>query len=246
MTVRPATTDDCAAILGVAERSFQASYSLSPDQIEALLQEEFSEEELTARIEDDTTLLVLAEDEGEVLGFADADIEGATLRWLHVDPLERGNGVGTALVERVIQEVAGHEDTFTAHILEEATEGDSFLERFGLNRSDTKAADFGEQRLSVHAYTRTAQKVEANEPAVKVPDGVMVDGSEKPLDREERIPGTEAPFFVIYTAPNRSERYGFFCSSCGSTAVAADDLDRLKCSSCGNKHRADEWDDAYL
>lgn len=246
VTVRPATVDDCGAILGIAERSFQASYSLSPEQIAVILEEEFAGDVLAARIEDDESLVVVAEDGGTVLGFADAGLETGTLRWLHVDPSGRGGGLGTSLVERVVEELADCDEPLTAHVLDDAAEGGSFLERFGLHRSDTRPAEFGDGGFSSHVYTRAARESEANEPAVAVPEHVTVEGTERPVDRTEWVPGTEAPFFPIDAGPDGSDRYGFFCSSCGGTDVSADDLDRLECGDCGNGHRADEWDDAYL
>jgi anti-sigma regulatory factor (Ser/Thr protein kinase) len=121
MTLRPVTVEDCGVISDVAERSFQASYSLSPDQIAVLLEEEFSEAALTTRIEDETWLVVVADDGRTVCGFVDPDRASGTICWLHVDPLERGNGVGTGLAERAMQQLSGREPV-TARILETATE----------------------------------------------------------------------------------------------------------------------------
>ncbi len=87
---------------------------------------------------------------------------------------------------------------------------------------------------------------DANEPTVPVPESTPTDGTDRPVDRDETIPGREAPFFPTYSGEDRTERYGYFCSNCGSTDVSADGLDRLECGACGNLHLADEWDDSYL
>ena len=86
-----------------------------------------------------------------------------------------------------------------------------------------------------------------NQPTVTVPEFVTVDGTDRPVDRDERVPGSEAPFFTMYSTDDETEEpYGYFCSQCGSTNVSIDGLDRLECGDCGNTHLADEWDDAYL
>jgi len=131
-------------------------------------------------------------------------------------------------------------------VLDEASEGGTFLKRFGLDRSDATVSAFGEQELSAHRYTLGLDDDAPNEPAVEVPASVVADGAERPVDRSTEIPGTEAPFFPTAVAPDSDERYGFFCSNCGSTAVAGDDLDRLECGDCANGHEADDWDGAYL
>lgn len=244
--LRAATRDDAEAIRGVAERSFQASFSLSPEQIEAIVEEEFDAEHLGARVDDDDCLVFVTEDEGEVVAFADVDLAVGTLRWLHVDPLARGQGIGTALVERVEEELTRRGKPITAQILDEATEGESFIERFGLNRTDTTKIEFRNQELSAHIYAKRGDGTEPNEPEVTVPAHVTVDGEERPLNLEEPIVGDESPFFLTYTGSDRNERYGFFCSNCGSIDVSADGMDRIECNNCGNKHLADEWDDAYL
>ena len=50
----------------------------------------------------------------------------------------------------------------------------------------------------------------------------------------------------LYEREGDGARWGYFCSECASTDVSADGLDRLECGNCGNTHRADQWDDAYL
>ncbi len=244
--LRTATVDDCEAIEAVAERSFQASYSLSPEQLEGIVEAEFGRDHLTARVEDDGSLLLVAVEEGAIVGFADADLEVGTLRWLHVDPMSRGQGVGTALVERIEGAFTRRGKPFTAQVLDEATEGDSFLERFGLNRTGTTKVEFRSQELAAHVYSKRGDGTDPNEPEVTVPDRVVVAGRERPLDREAPISGSESPFFLTYAGPERTERHGFFCSNCGSTDVSADGMDRIECNDCGNNHLADEWDDAYL
>jgi len=96
MTVRPAESDDREQIRASRARdSLQSSYSLSPDQIEMILEEEFDDTALTDLLDDsDTTVLVVEEtvdDTETVRGFITVEIgTEATIRWLHVDPTARG------------------------------------------------------------------------------------------------------------------------------------------------------------
>jgi GNAT superfamily N-acetyltransferase/ribosomal protein S27AE len=243
MDVRPVAREDSARIEDIARSSFQTSYSLSPTEIDTLVEQFFSAAALEERMEDGS--FFVAEVEGDLGGFAEIDDED-TLRWLHVDPAARGQGVGTALFEAVRDELSDRDVPVTARILESASEGSGFLERFGLAQTESVHLEFDEERFPEHVYTTTGEEVEANEPSVEVPPTVDVDGQELLLDRDEEIPGSEAPFYPLYETESDDSRWGFFCSECGSTDVAADGLDRLECSNCGNTHRADQWDEAYL
>jgi len=249
MEIRPAGADDRERIRAVARDSFQTSYALSPQQIETIVQGEFTDQALSERIDDPDSVLFVAEytleDAAEVRGFVDvADGPDRMIRWLHVDPEARGEGIATALIERVEQEGTG--GALTARILEDAVEGHEFLERFGFEEDTNEQVTFGGEEFYVTVFTECGRTDDPNEPTVAVPESVTVDGTDRPVDRDEAVPGREAPFFPLYSSESRHEQYGYFCSECGSADVAADGLDRLECNECGNVHRADQWDGAYL
>lgn len=249
MEIRSAETSDCSRVATLAHDSLRASYSLSPDEIETLVQHEFDADTLAERLDDPQSLVLVAEDtaggRNDIQGFVEVlTDEERTIRWLHVDPQARGNGIGTALLERVRE--MGTEMPLAAHILEDAVEGGEFLERFGLEKDgndhlQVNGTEFG---LVVFAEGRGTQ--DGDQPTVPVPESVSADGIERFVAGEERIPGREAPFFAIYSEADHSDLYGYFCSNCGSTNVAADGLDRVECGECGNLHLADQWDDSYL
>lgn len=258
MDVRPVEPGDRARIREIVEQSFQTSYSLSPREIEAVVEAVFSEGALGDRIDDPDRLVLVADGdkEGEpmVVGVAVVELgETGALRWLHVEPGARGGGAGTALFERARDEVAAEGGRLSARVLDQASEGGDFCEQFGFERTGDVAVDVGGERFHEQVYESSAEVDEAhteedepNEPEVDVPETVDVDGGALPLDRDEEIPGTESPFFHVYADETREDRYGFFCSNCGSTDVSGDDLDRLECGDCGNAHRAEDWDGAYL
>ncbi|EMA68172.1 N-acetyltransferase GCN5 [Halorubrum aidingense JCM 13560] len=249
MNVRPAESNDREQIRAIARDSLQSSYSLSPDQIEMILEAEFDDASLTGLLDDaDTAVLVVeaAVDGAEtVRGFVTVDVGAeATIRWLHVDPAARGEGVATALLERVRERYA--EKPLAARILDEAVEGGEFLEGFGLKQGGHDHLLIGGEEFAVTVFTEGQSTETSTEPTVTVPESVAVDGGDRPVDRDESVPGSEAPFFTVYVADDEEEAYGYFCSQCGSTNVSIDGLERLECGDCGNTHLADEWDDAYL
>jgi len=249
MQIRPAESGDRKRIGTLARDSLQSSYSLSPQQIETIVESEFDAETLAGRIEDPNTTVLVAEhtagDAEQIQGFVDVSTGmERTIRWLHVDPQARGEGIATALLERVSETETG--TPLSARVLEAAVEGGEFLERFGLENDGNDHVSIGGEEFAVAVFTRGDGTEDANEPAVPVPESVRVDGADRPVDHDERIPGTDAPFFPTYSDDSRTDPYGYFCSNCASTHVSADGLDRLECGECGNLHRAEEWDDSYL
>ena len=247
MDIREATPDDSERIARVAESSFNASFAFSPEEIATIVEEAFSEEALSERLTDSEGWFLAAEAEldGEAVlaGFLDGTAAGR-IRWLHVDPEARGQGIATALIERLRED---HGDQpLTWEVLDDAVEGGGFCEQFGLAEQGRDSLEIGGHEFGVTVYGEGDRTEEPNEPSVPVPEAVSADGESRPLDRENPIPGQEAPFFRTFVTDARESPYGYFCSQCGSTDVTADGLDRLECGDCGNTHLADEWDDSYL
>jgi GNAT superfamily N-acetyltransferase len=249
MNIRSATTDDVGAIESTARRSFRASYALSPQKLETLLDERFSAEALGDRLDGDATVFVVdpleaAGDDVELAGFTELDDEG-TMQWLHVHPESRGQGVATTLLERVEDEVGGR-SRLRAQLLEQASEGSAFLERFDLERAASESMEVGGERFDVQMYERDGVEQVPNEPAIDVPREVTVDDEPGVVQRDDELSGTDAPFYPVFESDAYDQPVGFLCSNCGATSVVADQLDRLECTECENTHRADEWDPAYL
>lgn len=249
MNVRPTSEHDRSDVYEIAHRSFEASYALSPQDIELLLAEEFSPEALAERLDAPGGRLLVAEstdmDEFDTVGFAEVDDEG-TLQWVHVRPTARGRGAGTALVERVRDDLDAESTPLTARLLESAREGERFLERFGLYRSENGTRTVDSREFTEQLYTTEGTDHDTAEPTTPVPDNVTVDGEAGSVDHGTEVPGTTAPFYLVYESDELDRRVGFLCSHCGTTEVAADSLDRVECTECGNLHRPDDWDAAYL
>lgn len=244
MEVRPASEEDWKAIRRIATNSFEASYSISPQDIQNILDNEFDEASLVGRIRNDRDIVLVAgedpETEDDVGGFIEYRAgDRSRIRWLHIDPSDRGRGFATSLVETVQRE----EGPVAARVLETAVEGNEFLHRFGLEHEGDEVVTVGDTAYHASILSKAGTEKDTNEPAVEVPSRLTVDGAELRIDGNE-VPGRDAPFFPMRSVEN--EMIGYFCSSCGSTNIAGGNLERLECENCGNLHRADEWDDAYL
>ncbi|WP_267640928.1 GNAT family N-acetyltransferase [Haloarchaeobius amylolyticus] len=250
MDISPATTGDYGRLEETATRSFRASYSLSPRDIDRLTDGFFSATAVEERVESGGGDLFLAEEGVEdpapdLSGFLELDGEG-TLRWLHVHPHARGRGVGTALVEHAQDHLGRQSTPLTARLLDSAREGTQFLEQFGLYPTENESVVVGDSRFDETVYTTQGNSMNTSEPVVAVPDEISVDGWTGRVERDSAVSGTVAPFYPLSDAGGTDRHLGFFCSQCGTTDVTADGNGRLECTECGNTHRADNWDPAYL
>ena len=254
MDVHEPDTVDGEAVRDVAGRSLRASYGLSPETIDALVHEHQSDDRLDELAADDRSVVVVAEGEDGVAGFAQGDVDDedrGNVRWHHVAPEARGRGVGTALFERV--EAALEErgaDSVCAHVLSDNMEGAQFFERFGYAEGDTTSVEIDGEEYSVNLFvpegeTEADSGDDRTDPG-EVPETVADDGETLYVDRETEMPGDKGPFFELYSDEGRESLYAYWCSHSENVVAAGDDLGRLECPDCGNVHRADEWDEAYL
>ena len=295
MDVRPAEASDGEAIGSVVRRSTRASYALSPQVIDGIV-EAYSGEAVAERLEggragddgeeddgqvgDDRRVYLVAETDEEVVGFAEGRLAGddvGEIVWLHVAPAGRGVGVGTELFEHLHDELEERGATHVrALVLADNQEGEEFFERFDLEKLAETEVEHAGFELTAHVFatdeaavddesmTRRSGDDRTEAPsadtgtapdddvdtveyaeALDVPDTTEDEGREVFVG-DDPIPGNEAPFFRTYTDEAREEHYGYYCGNCGSTQTPMGEMERIECSNCGNVHRADEWDAAYL
>jgi len=71
------------------------------------------------------------------------------------------------------------------------------------------------------------------------------DGRTVYIDRTAAERGSLGPFYVVYAATDRTERWGYYCSACQSVDNAMDTMGRIVCNDCENMRKAEEWDAAH-
>lgn len=244
------TTDeksDGETFRDIAGRSMRASYSLSPDQIENVVHTEFDDERVGERAENEEEVVVTAEQDDQMVGFATGtvtDTDDGEIGWLFVAPEARGQDIGTQLFEEVQEELESRgAETVRALVLSENEEGEMFFEQFGLEQTGSRDMDIGDQDFATHVYGPHGDE---SDQELHKPDTVTTEDGDTVYTGDEELSGKQAPFLVLYEDEDRTEQYGFFCTNCGTMANAADGLDRVDCDTCGNESRPDEWDGGYL
>ncbi len=265
MAIREPEPDESERIREVVDSSMTTSFTLSPGQIDRITDEQFADETVAEKIDDEDTLLYVAETgediEGEtVTGFVEGHLEDGwgEVNWLFVDPEHRGRGIGTELYETVTETLRDRgADHVCVTVLEANTEGHQFVEQFGLEHNGDRRVDIADESLVKYVYADPDVDVElptesrADEgddedakaeefPETEETDGHLTatgdDGKTVYIAREEDESGTAAPFFVTYEDEEYDEQYGFYCANCGSLDVSMGDMDRLECGDCGNDH----------
>ncbi|MBV0923645.1 GNAT family N-acetyltransferase [Halomicroarcula limicola] len=242
MNVRPASPADGPAIRDVARRSLQASYSLGPQAITSAIEEWYDEEQLEATLADGDRLLLVADDDGQIVGFSEsvlaADNTG-TLLWLHVDPAHRGVGNAASLFERTREQLRELGAThLQGRVLDDNVDGNTFYEEQGFERAGSEEIDIAGQTYVENLYTESERW--GREP-METDEGRTVY-----VDHDNHERGSIAPFHVVYGGEDAEDRYGYFCSNCNTLANAMDSMGRIECDGCGNVRKPLRWDAAYL
>lgn len=241
MEIRNASFDETDEIRDIAERSMAASYSLSPSTIENAVEKWYGESTFSDKLEDDDVVILIAEREGDPIGFSESIlIDGtADILWIHVDPLFRTEGVGEDLYRATVEvlEEAGA-STIRGHVIADNPEGIAFYEVRGLTRvgEDTVKIDGVE-----HAeYLYVSDEATEFEPIAGPDDRTLY------VDRTDVTRGTLDSIHPVYTDTGGETLYGYYCNHCGSIATGMDTMGRIECSNCGNRSKPTRWDAAYL
>lgn len=258
----------------VVGRSLRASYALSPAEIDAVVDRMYAADRLAERSEDPDTRLVVARRDDAVVGAAEGrlalDGDVGVVDWLHVDPPERGQGVGTELFEDIRSALADDgAGELRARIFASNAEGATFLERFGLTRVAQDRIDVGipgdPYLLDVYSDADHGTVDGGDVEQREVPEQVTVGDETYRVDGTETRTGTDGPFLLIYDGPDRTadgeedraadghdagagegDLVGYYCTACGNLVDTMGSLGRLVCEQCGNDHGQDSWDGAYL
>lgn len=276
MELREPEPADVERIGELIESTLTASYALSPQQIEGLLEDDFDGERLTEAFEASDSVTLVAESTvngtettvgGIVEGEFDVDEGNGEVRWLFVDPEHRGGGIGTELFETAVGRLRKQgAERITATTFEANREGSQFFEQFGFQHTDDRQVELAGETLVEHVYTEHPTETEtasesdsegqsdtADLPNTETTNDITTatthDGQQVYINLTEEDSGTEASFFVAYTDEEHTEQFGYYCANCGSLDTAMDNMGRIECIDCSNVHaeRSDEaYDDSYL
>ncbi len=141
-----------------------AGYAISPQQIDAVVEDQFGRDRLEGGSGDSEATYVVAETDDEVEEPTVAGVvvgrvadEIGEIRWLFVDPEHRGKGIGTSLFEAAREELRddGAEE-IRIYPLEESTEGPQFAESLGFEQVDDREVEIGGESFVEYAYAETS------------------------------------------------------------------------------------------
>lgn len=257
MDVRQATPGDGEEIREVARQSMYASYSMSPDTIDAAVAEWYDDGAVEDAVDDADRQFLVADRDGTVVGFADADVvgEGETgeLLWLHVHPDYRGEGVARRLLNETRDALADRDvDALRGLVLRDNSEGNSFYRHHGFEAVDERELEIGGRRYVENVYRDRGRgaamlATASGEPELEgVSEATTPEGATVYVDRSDAERGSAGSMYAAYTDADLEARWGYFCGNCESLATAMDSMGRVECSDCGNARKPSRWDASYM
>jgi ribosomal protein S18 acetylase RimI-like enzyme len=242
MEIREVRPSDRPAIRDVARRSMQASYPLDRTTIIKAVDEWYDENRLRDMIEDENKVILVAEKDGQVVGFSDSTITGETtgeLLWLNVDPAYRGENIGVDLYRATKNHLATlGASNIRGRVLEDNAGGNSFYRSQGLVQVGTEEVEID--------GTPHVENVYGEVDAARMEEIDLDDGTSAYVDHESEETGSIDAFHVVYTDRDGEEIYGYWCAKCENLANAMDPSGRIQCDICGNARKPTRWDAAYL
>jgi ribosomal protein S18 acetylase RimI-like enzyme len=159
MTVRSARTGDVGAVRGVVRRSWETDYEdvLTRETVDEAVNDWYAPERIEAELDRENAMLLVAERDGTVVGFAHAtwtpdEARGHVLR-LYVDPNRRRAGVGRELLERTCADLVDRGvERVDAMVLSANDPGTEFYEAFGFEFVDESETTIGDERYPESRY----------------------------------------------------------------------------------------------
>lgn len=157
MALRRATEADAASIRRVAELAWEVNYPVTRETAEAAVDDWYAPARLEEELEDDRTVLLVAERDDGVVGFAhatwnEAAAEGYILR-IYVHPDHRKEGLGRDLLERTRAELADHGvERVNAMVLAQNGPGNAFYRRYGFEQVDESETEIGGETYRENRY----------------------------------------------------------------------------------------------
>lgn len=159
MELRQATPEDVEAIRDVAKATWEADYPdiLHRETIEEGVEEWYDRDQIEFELGEEDTVLLVAESDNEVVGFAHAvrtRRTGYILR-VYVVPEHRQEGVGSELLASARDALLTRGvDSIQAMVLAANEPGNAFYEKFGFERVDEEETVIGEETFTENVYER--------------------------------------------------------------------------------------------
>ena len=241
MTVRRATPADADAIRDITRQSMEASYSLSPTAIDTAVRNWYGDDELAEKLDDEELFVLVYESEDGVLAFSESTVVGdqGDVLWLHVDPMYRGEGIGTELFEHTRETLTEHgAETLRGRVLADNEQGNTFYEQHGLEKTGEGRVEIDDTPYVENIYT------EAETDGLETISGP--NGERLYVDQADSDRGSKGPFLVVWMDRDREDAYGYFCGNCESLVTSMDSMGQMECEECGNHRKPTRWDAAYM
>ncbi|MEZ3116209.1 GNAT family N-acetyltransferase [Halobaculum sp. MBLA0147] len=250
MRLRNARREDVDAIRAIARASTAASYghALSETVIDEAIESWYGSEELEGEIDDDDAVFVVADDDGDVVGFVQSYyVERrepvGEIDWLHVAPDERGRGIGRDLFARCERTLRSRGvERIEGRVLAANETGAEFYEEEGFTVAGEREIEIGGESFTERFYSKF---LDDGGEQVLTEARTDTDGERIYVALDEAERGGQAPFYVTYEDRDRTTRRGFLCGACDTVVDTMDAMGRVECA-CGNRRKATRWDAAYL
>ncbi|WP_158055537.1 GNAT family N-acetyltransferase [Halorussus halophilus] len=166
MNVRPATQDDIDHVQSVARAAWKKTYeNIVPENvIEEAVADWYGTATLSGIVESDQQVMLVAEDDEEIVGFAHgvtddarddpSKKEGDILR-LYVHPDHWNEGAGTALLDAIEDELeAQGSQELHAMVLADNEIGNDFYEDHGFRKEREADTKLGRETRKENVYVR--------------------------------------------------------------------------------------------
>lgn len=247
MEIRGLTESDRAIVKSIAEQSLHESYrdTLHEDIIDKAVAEWYATDSFDEYLVSDEMMFLLATVDDTVVGFSQSHVVEETnkgrILWIHVDPDYRGQGIATKLFNATHEALKDRGiDQVTGLVLADHEEGNEFYADQGFEKLYDREIEISGQEYVENVYGEAGTV-----PSDLVP-WISPDGENLYIDYDDHARGSRASFFALYSTPDRTRRYGWFCSNCESADTAMDSMGHIECNECGNRRKATRWDAAYL
>ncbi|WP_226039706.1 GNAT family N-acetyltransferase [Natrinema sp. DC36] len=157
MEIRPAIRDDREQIRAVARETWHDTYDeLDDETIDETIDEWYGDEALETALSKPGTAFLVAEADGDLVGFTHGVVtaeEGDVLR-MSVHPDHQGEGIGTALYERLREDLRDFNmERMRAIDLASNEGGREFYETHGFEPTDEDEVEIGGKRRREVVYT---------------------------------------------------------------------------------------------